>query len=65
MKKITWIVLVCLTPVVTMAHEIPVPHDHQAHGILPLLQYVVLPIALGLGIVKLYRTLKRSNQELF
>lgn len=64
MKKITLLGIACITPIMTMAHEIPVPHAHQdyVHGLLPFLQFIVLPIILGLGLVKLFKIFKRSGQ---
>ena len=64
MKKITLFILTCIAPIITKAHEMPVPHGHQdyVHGLLPFLQYIVLPIVLGLGVVKLFKTFKQSRQ---
>lgn len=64
MKKTTLIVLACLTPLVTMAHELPVPHAHSeyVHGIVPFIKYILLPVAIGFGALKCYRYLKGSGQ---
>ncbi|MFY0653469.1 MAG: hypothetical protein JXQ96_15610 [Cyclobacteriaceae bacterium] len=64
MKKLALIVLACLSPMMIMAHEVPVPHAHHdhVHGFVPFLQYIVLPMVIGFGVLKLYKHYRKSSQ---
>ncbi|MFY0626764.1 MAG: hypothetical protein JXR07_10725 [Reichenbachiella sp.] len=64
MKRITLLVIACTISTISMAHEVPVPHAHSGyiHGIVPFLIYILLPVSLGIGIVKLYAYLKKAKQ---
>lgn len=64
MKKIAFLCSLCLIATVALAHEVPVPHAHPeyVHGIVPFLQFVVLPLVVAWASVKLYRHLRSSDQ---
>jgi hypothetical protein len=53
-----------MTPFIIMAHEVPVPHAHNdyVHGFVPFLQFIVLPMVIGFGLLRLYKHLKKSGQ---
>lgn len=55
MKKLALLFLICSVSTLALAHKVPVPHAHQdyIHGLAPFLRYIVFPIAIGLGALKL------------
>lgn len=64
MKKITLLVLSCIVSTATMAHDVPVPHAHSGyiHGLVPFMQYVMLPLLLVIGVVKVYGYFKKAKE---
>lgn len=63
MKKTTLIVLTCLLPTLTWAHDMVVPHAHgsEVHGWLPFLMYATLIVGAMVGIKYLHKKMTASN----
>ena len=65
MKKITLLMLVCLAPVITRAHDIVVPHMHDEFNQNILMYAIIVSAAaiIGIGANKLYNHYKESDHS--